>query len=155
MKKLAVIGTFVAGTAVGLVGGGVLAVRTVIKSEKVRKAVADGIVEYLLPEPRTRYNYYRPRNNSRISYTTYYNQREDKCLYETREAAESALTTMNELISEYGQLSLQDFYDVCELDMNYRESYNTTGWKNLDNAKVVFTGRGYEIIMPETVELDA
>lgn len=155
MKKLVVVGTFVAGAAVGLVCGGALAVRTAIKSESIRKAIVDRVVEYLLPEPRNRYSYYSPRNNSKVSYRTYYTQREDRCLYDTPEAAESALESMRRVIEEYGQLSLQDFYDVCEMDMNYRQSYDTTGWIDLTDAKVAFNGRGYEIIMPKTVLLDA
>lgn len=155
MKKLAVFGTFVAGAAVGLVGGGIIALRTAIKSDKVRKAIADSIVEYLLPEPRNRYSYYHPRNNSKVSYRTYYAQKADKCLYETLRAAEDALESMRGIIAEYGQLSLQDFYDVCGMDMGYRESYSTTGWVDLTDAKVAFTGRGYEIIMPMSVNLDA
>ena len=154
MKKLAVVGTFVAGAAVGLVGGGALTVRAAIKSEKVRKVIVDSIAEYLLPEPRDSYSHYHPRNNSKVSYRKYYAQIENKPLYDTREAAESTLESMRRIVEEYGYLSLQDFYDICELDMNYRKSYHTIGWMDLHDAKVEFTGRGYEIIMPETVELD-
>lgn len=151
MKKLAVVGTFVAGAAVGFVTCGVVTVRAAISSEKIRKVIADGIVEYLLPEPRNRYSY---RNTGRVSYRTYYEHSNDhKCLYDTREDAESALTSMEELISEYGHMSLQEFYDLCEVD-KHSPSFEIIGWKNIDDAKVAFTGRGYEIIMPKTVELD-
>lgn len=159
MKKLAVFGTFVAGAAVGFVSCGVLTMRTVLKSEKVRKAIADVIVdsavEYLIPEQKNSANVRNHRNNSKVSYRTYYTQKADKCLYETSRAAEDALESMRNIIAEYGQMSLQDFYDVCGMNMGYRESYSTTGWVDLTDAKVAFTGRGYEIIMPMTVNLDA
>ena len=153
MKKLAVVGTFVAGVSVGFVTCGVVTVRAAINSEKVRKVIADNIVEYLLPEPRHRYNY---SNTYGVSYKPYYykSSKDHKCLFETREAAESVLNEMEELVSKCGFMSLQGFYDLSEMDMK-SPSFETIGWKNIDDAKVMFTGRGYEIIMPETVELDA
>lgn len=152
MKKLAVVGTFVAGAAVGFVTCGVVTVRAAISSEKVRKVIADSIVEYLLPEPRNRYTY---RNANRVSYRTYYESNNDrKCLFETRGAAKSVLNDMEELVTEYGFMRLQDFYDLCKIGIK-SPSFETIGWQNIDDAKVVFTGSGYEIIMPEMVELDA
>lgn len=155
MKKLAVVGTFVAGAAVGFITCGVTVVRAVISSERCRGAVvdiiadvvSDKVADWLNEKERSVHRGY----TREINYATY--KEGSECLYGTREDAESALQSMHELVSEYGQVSLQDFYDLSDV-RKCRSSFKTIGWKNIDDAKVEFTGRGYEIIMPETVELD-
>lgn len=155
MKKLAVVGTFAAGAAVGFITCGVTVVRTVINSNRCRSAVVDIIADVVSDKVADWINEKERSTHRRytreINYAAY--KEGSDCLYGTREDAESALMSMQELVSEYGYMSLQDFYDLSDV-RKCRPSFETIGWKNIDDAKVEFTGRGYEIIMPETVELD-
>ena len=142
MKKLAVVGTFVAGAAVGFITCGVMTVRAAISSKKTREAivgiVTDKVNEWLYQD--------------RITYIPY--NMTSECIFETREAAESVLNDMEELVTEYGYMSLQSFYNLCEMDIK-SPSFEHIGWKNIEGARVARTRSGYEISMPETVELDA
>lgn len=154
MKKLAVVGTFVAGAAVGFITCGVTVVRAVISSERCRGAVVDIIADVVSDKVADWINE-KERSTNRgytkeINYATY--KEGTGRLYGTRGDAESALMSMQKLVSEYGQVSLQDFYDLSDI-RKCRPSFQTIGWKNIDDARVEFTGRGYEIIMPETVAL--
>ena len=168
MKKLAVIGTFIAGASVGFVTCGVLTVRGVLKSEKLRGAIAnvisDKVYEWLDEEldhrrkPRISYtSYYDYRPKSTISYKSYYIRENDDSkfrnyIFETSEAAENVLRGMEDIVTEYGYVSVQDFYELCGGPSHYVDS--TIGWKSTLNMKVVEKDHGYIIDLPEPESID-
>ena len=158
MKKVRTIVTFVAGASVGFISCGALAVRSVLKSDELREAaaniLANKIAEFLVPDTKN-----MPRRN-KISYTTYYEREEAKrhhdmgrmCCFETREAAEDVLSRMDDILVEYGNVSLADFYDLCGVSCGYTD--HKYGWTSLDDATVIFNDDMYSIKLPPFEELN-
>lgn len=167
MKKLVAIGTFVAGVSVGFVTCGVLTVRGVLKSEKLRGAIANVISEKVYEwlddeldhrrKPRVSYTrYYNYRTKPKVSYRNYFASENDDSkfrnyIFETSGAAQNVLRGMEDVISEYGYVSVQDFYDLCGGPSHYVDS--TIGWKSIMDTKVIKKEHGYIIDLPEPESL--
>lgn len=97
----------------------------------------------------------------RISYADYYNRdsgrpvenatRSGYCpndvVVETRGEAEEVIDRMNELIGEYGEVSVADLYDLVGVTGNYTD--NNYGWTNITNAEPVRVNGGYLISLPK------
>lgn len=158
MKTLGVIGTFVAGAAVGFVTCGVLTVRGVIVNEKIRKAMIDVISDEIEEKIYTDRKF-KPRDE-KISYVSYYDREEDEqhvklgrtCCFETREAAENVLSHMDDILVTHGNVRLSDFYGLCGVASRYMD--RNVGWKNLDDATVIFKNDMYSIELPPFEKLD-
>lgn len=167
MKKLAVIGTFVAGVSVGFVTCGVLTVRGVLKSEKLRGAIANVISEKVYEwlddeldhrhKPRISYtSYYDYRPKSKIPYKSYYTCGDNDCtfrnyVFETSGVAQSILLNMCDIIDEHDYVSVEDFYGLCGEPSHYADS--TIGWKSMMDTKVIKKEHGYIIDLPEPESL--
>ena len=159
MKKLAVVGTFVAGAVVGFVGGTAAVSYSVVKtlkSEKLRSTLAKGLGEliyncYLAADDvkdRTRkisYSSYTDRERRKFNYTSYYGWH-----FETRGEAESVLDDMEQLISEHGFVSVQDFYELCGGSGMYAD--NELVWCTTDGMTITIVRDGYRLSLPEPVE---
>jgi hypothetical protein len=158
MKKVRTIVTFVAGVSVGFISCGALAVRSVLKSDELREAaanvLADKIAGFLVPEVKD------TARKERISYMGYYYREEAKrhnrmariCCFNTRREAEDVLSRMDDLIVEYGFISLEDFYELCGAP--HGPADHKYGWKGLDGAEVILRDGMYEIKLPTLQELD-
>lgn len=73
--------------------------------------------------------------------------------YDTRSDAEEVLINMQDLIDEYGFVSIADLYDLCGLTGNWTD--NKYGWADLRGAKVSMKrGGGYVINFPRAEQLD-
>lgn len=84
-------------------------------------------------------SYYRGASN--FSY--------DDITFENRGEAERTLLLMDELIKEYGVVSVGDFYEMAGVPIDGNYTYNNYGWTNISNAKIVRMGEEYLITLPK------
>ena len=103
-----------------------------------------------------------------MSYRKYYDDREhrdsgsgnrtrsgyeyDDIIIENRGEAEDVLSRMDELIDQYGLVSVADLYDLVGINGNYTD--NKYGWFNIRTASVVRVRDGYMIKLPKAVPLN-
>lgn len=106
------------------------------------------------------------RRSGTISYRSYYQQagdsrREperrrpyeiDEVVIATREEAEDVLDKMDELIVDYGTVSIADFYDL--VGVTGKSTDNRYGWGDLKTAEIVRDRDGYIIKLPKATVLD-
>lgn len=105
--------------------------------------------------------------SSKVSYRKYYeenNRRDygetrartgyeyDDVVVETRGEAEDVLARMDELIIEYGLVSVADLYDLVGISGNYTD--NKYGWDSIRTASVVRVRDGYMIKLPRVKALN-
>ena len=84
----------------------------------------------------------RPRNT--YSY-------DDICLA-TRGEADAVLYRMDELIDQYGQVSIGDLYDLVDITGSFTDY--KYGWTDLRTADAVRTRDGYLLKLPRAIALD-
>lgn len=109
----------------------------------------------------------RDRGNGRVSYTKYYERDRDYDRYsrprrsvydyddiilETRGEAEEVLGRMDDLIDNYGMVSVADLYDLVGIQGNYTD--NKYGWTNLRMAGVQRVRDGYMLKLPKALPFD-
>lgn len=110
----------------------------------------------------------RTTSSSRVSYASYYD-RDDRTirrdsnigrartsshdvLLETRVEAEEVLNTLDDLIDQYGVVSVADLYDLVGLtSTNYTD--NKYGWTDLRHAEVRRDRDGYLLRMPKATPI--
>lgn len=110
----------------------------------------------------------RSTSSSRVSYASYYD-RDDRTirrdsnigrartsshdvLLETRIEAEEVLNTLDDLIDQYGVVSVADLYDLVGLtSTNYTD--NKYGWTDLRHAEVRRDRDGYLLRMPKATPI--
>ena len=112
----------------------------------------------------------RDRGKSYVSYNSYYdddrrrnNRRSldrrhrashsyEDVIFSSRSDAEKVLDRLIDIIEEYDQVSVADFYDFVGVDSSYTD--RNWGWDNLRDACVSRVRDGYIIELPRTVVLD-
>lgn len=110
----------------------------------------------------------RSSDASRVSYSRYYNERNDDRRYsetrtrngysyddiilETRGEAEEVISRMEELIDTYGIVSVADLYDLVGITGNYTD--NKYGWTNVRNIEPVKVRDGYMLRLPKALPID-
>lgn len=112
----------------------------------------------------------RDRNRSYVSYKSYYdddrrerNRRNldrahrarhdfDEVIFETRGDAERTLSRLIDIVEEYDEVTVADFYDFVDIEPNYTD--RNWGWTNLRGTAVVRVPSGYIIDFPRTEVLD-
>lgn len=133
-KNIILVG---AGGIVGFVSCSVLTTKKILENDKMRNAVKQIIYDKVgwilygeIPQS---------KNRSRVSYYQYYNHSSyDRMnvFFNSREDAENVLNEMKNVINSYGVVTVEDFYDLSEVDSsNYTD--RKYGWTNLDKCKVV------------------
>lgn len=115
----------------------------------------------------------RSRKNgaaSKVSYRNYYerdNERTragsgvsrhsgldyDNIVFDTRGDAEAVLDAMNDIISQYGTVSVSDFYDLARVP-NDNFTMNKYGWTNIGGATAVRIRDGYVLKLPRAIPLN-
>lgn len=75
----------------------------------------------------------------------------DDIILETRGEAEDVLSHMVDLIQEYDNASVADYYELVGVDANFTD--NNYGWTNLRDAYVERVRRGYSIRLPQPKEI--
>lgn len=143
----------------GMTAGGYCIVNAALKSQTFTTALKDAIAKKTVEviygeEPRSirrRVSYYDTYRHDRKApnYCLEYCQ---DIVFQTREDAETALSSMEDVIKQYGVISLADVYDIVG---RVAPSYaaNKYGWKSLENAKVVRCREGYFIEVPKATEI--
>ena len=145
----------------GFIGGNVFAFYKMLHSKRIRKAltdiVADKIETVLYGE-----ECYPQKNNSRVSYNYYRKNKNirdksgfilEDILFGTESDALSVLSSMKEIIVNYGYVSIADYYDLAGVSGNV---YTNTkyGWLDLKDAKVINSMDGYKISLPKVLVLN-
>jgi hypothetical protein len=112
------------------------------------------------------------RNNSpasKVSYRSFYdkdnNRRDsngsqrpksgysyDDIILDNRGEAEEVLSSMDDLVSRYGLVSVADLYDLVGVTGNYTD--NKYGWTDIRNASIIRVRDGYMIKLPKTLPLN-
>lgn len=111
----------------------------------------------------------RSRRNStttKVSYGKYYNgDREprrtqprtgfdyDDIIFENRGDAESVLDAMNEIISQYGVVSVGDLYDLADISTD-NFTVNKYGWTDISGCKAVRVREGYVLRLPKATPIN-
>lgn len=135
-----------------------------------KKAISDivtnGIEMILYGETRSK----SKGRDSRVSYTKYYDRERDRdydrpsrsrgrygydyddIILDTRKEAEEVLDRMDDLIDNYGMVSVADLYDLVGISGNYTD--NKYGWTNLRNADVQRVRDGYLLKLPKALPFD-
>ena len=114
----------------------------------------------------------RSRKNgaaSKISYRNYYEQESgrtragsagrrssfdyDDVIFDTRGDAEAVLHAMDDIISQYGTVSISDFYDLARVP-NDNYTMNRYGWTNIGGATPIRVRDGYILKLPRAIPLN-
>lgn len=138
----------------------------------IKKAIFDivtnGIDMILYGEGRTRN---KSTIASKISYQRYYDVRADEqkrdyrtlsarngfdydeLIFPTRGDAEAVLDAMNEIISQYGIVSIMDLYDLANVSTdNYQ--LNRYGWTDISGCKAIRVRDGYILNLPRPLPIN-
>lgn len=99
----------------------------------------------------TDYNRASERRDPRYSGSSKPAYSYDDVYLESRGEAEEVLTRMDELIDEYGAVSVSDMYDLIGVTSEYTD--NKYGWTDLRTASVERRRDGYVIKLPRAVAL--
>lgn len=109
----------------------------------------------------------RSQNDSRISYTKYYERERDyergartrsrgydydDIILDTRREAEEVLDRMQDLIDNYGIVSVADLYDLVGINGSYTD--NKYGWTQLRSADVQRIRDGYLLKLPKALPFE-
>lgn len=109
----------------------------------------------------------RSQNDSRISYTKYYERERDyergartrsrgydydDIILDTRREAEEVLDRMQDLIDSYDVVSVADLYDLVGITGSYTD--NKYGWTHLRNADVQRVRDGYLLKLPKALPFE-
>jgi hypothetical protein len=76
----------------------------------------------------------------------------EEIILETRVEAEEVIDRMRERLEEYGQVSVADLYDMCDVTSVFTD--NKWGWDDLDAARARYTRDGYLLDLPRPIALD-
>lgn len=111
------------------------------------------------------------RNGSapKVSYRQYYNQSSepiragsansrrsidyDDIYFDTRGDAETVLDAMQDIINQYGTVSIADLYELAHV-ANDNFTLNRYGWANINGAQAVRVRDGYILKLPRAVPLN-
>ena len=74
-------------------------------------------------------------------------------MFDTRGDAEAVLDSMNDIISQYGMVSVSDFYDLANV-ANDNYTMNRYGWTNIAGATAVRVRDGYILKLPRAIPLN-
>lgn len=131
----------------------------------IKKTISEIVDMFLYPDGSGRK---RSSTNSRVSYTNYYDRRDDRArvvaprggyqyddiIFDNRGEAEEVLEKMDELIETYGVVSVGDLYDLVGISNQSSYTDQKYGWTNIRTAQVVRLRDGYMIKLPKVLPID-
>lgn len=92
---------------------------------------------------------YRDRDRDRVRTSAY---SFDDIVLDSRDEAKEVLARMNELIDQYGIVSVADLYDLVGITGNYTD--NKYGWTNIRNAEPIRVRDGYMLRLPKALPIN-
>lgn len=92
---------------------------------------------------------YRDRDRDRVRTSAY---SFDDIVLDSRGEAEEVLARMDELIDQYGIVSVADLYDLVGITGNYTD--NKYGWTNIRNAEPIRVRDGYMLRLPKALPIN-
>lgn len=78
----------------------------------------------------------------------------DDIIFETRIEAQNVLEQMNDLLEEYGLVSIADLYTMLGWSNRSTHTDQKWGWDDLQAADIRMTRGGYILILPKQIFLD-
>lgn len=75
----------------------------------------------------------------------------DEIIVSTRKEGEKVLDKLGDILRNYGEVSVADFYDLVGMPSEYTD--NKRGWKDLHYAGLKKTRYGYAFAFPNPVDL--
>lgn len=90
----------------------------------------------------------------KVSYSNYIRQRPyvaDEIIVSTRKEGEEVLDNLGDILREYGQVSVADFYDLVGMPSKYTD--NKRGWKELRYTGLHKSRYGYTFSLPDPIAL--
>lgn len=141
--------------------------------DTIQEMVASGIQMLLFGESRgpSRSNRRdRERGRSTVSYGSYYRPSSrnenperrygrsvrhdvEEIIFERGDEAADVLATLEDMIDNYGQATIADYYDASGYpDSNFTN--NKYGWDDLSKTRCIHVRGGYIIDLPRPIELD-
>lgn len=109
------------------------------------------------PASKVSYRNYYERDNERTRAGSGASRRSgldyDNVIFDTRGDAEAVLDAMNDIISQYGTVSVSDFYDLARVP-NDNFTMNKYGWTNIGGATAVRIREGYVLKLPRAIPLN-
>lgn len=78
----------------------------------------------------------------------------DDIIFETRAEAQNVLEQMNDLLEEYGLISIADLYTMLGWTQRSTHTDQKWGWDDLQAADIRMTRGGYILILPKHIFLD-
>ena len=131
----------------------------------VSDVVTNGIDMLLFGESRSSRK--KSRTTDRVSYTRYYDDRDDRYRSERRSTSsrysyddiildsyvevKDVLSGMEDILDTYGVVSVADLYDLVGLTGSYTD--NDYGWFNLRSAEPVRCRDGYMLKLPKVISI--
>lgn len=76
----------------------------------------------------------------------------DNLLFDTRGDADAVLENMQNIIDQFGTVSVADLYDLSDVMIDNTTASNY-GWKNISTARVVRIPEGYILSLPKPILL--
>lgn len=136
----------------GVVLGGVVATKTtlIVVSEEIQKVLDDHLNDRKKKNPHFHY----------VSYMDYKKQQRDfsrgnrieEIIFERRGDAEEVLNKMDEIIGNYGYVTVADFYELSGITSSYESA--KYGWTDLKTADVHRVRDGYILQLPRAKYFD-
>ncbi len=104
-------------------------------------------------------------NSSKVSYKSYSNYKNepkrkaninsfdyDEVVFESIRDAESVLFAMEDIIEQYGFVTVADFYDLANVTTN-NYTTNKYGWDDIRSGKAVRVRDGYILKLPKPIKI--
>ena len=76
----------------------------------------------------------------------------DDIIFDNRGDAEAVLSSMEDVIDQYGVVSIADLFDLAEVS-NSNYAMNNYGWTDLRTANVVRVRDGYILKLPRALPI--
>lgn len=77
----------------------------------------------------------------------------DDIIFETRGDAESVLDAMNDIIAQYGMVTVADLYDLADISSN-NYAANKYGWTDIHWCRPMRVRDGYVLKLPRALPID-
>jgi hypothetical protein len=91
----------------------------------------------------------KPKSKKKVEYVhcNYKRRVDTEYIFETRAEAENVLSDMEELIHDYGFVTVADFKNICGCESNFKDVKKV--WTNLKDVIIMRVHTGYAITLPK------